>query len=92
MDHHGRGGSGPLSIGDWVTGLAEQASLLQAHGHPEARHYPVPRLWAETRIVRRRVNRELVNSAVLTQMAIASVLSKEAAKAFNKQIKALTER
>jgi hypothetical protein len=65
------------------------ASLLQAHGHTEARHYPVPRLWTETRIVRRRLNRDLANNAVLTQMAISGVLSKEGGKAFDKRIKTL---
>lgn len=62
-----------------------------AHGHPEARHYPVPMLWTETRIVRQRVNRELANQATLTQMAVGSILSKEAGKAFNKRIKQLLE-
>ncbi|AWY09488.1 tail protein [Ruegeria phage vB_RpoS-V16] len=66
-------------------------SLLMAHGHPEARHYPVPMLWTETRIVRQRVNREFANQAVLTQMAVGSILSKEAGKAFNRRIKQLLE-
>jgi hypothetical protein len=65
-------------------------SLLQAHGHPEARYYPVPYLWAETRIVRRRVNRDLANNAILTQMAVGSILSEKAGKAFQKRIKELT--
>lgn len=72
-------------------GLRESASLLTAHGHAEARHYPLPMLWAETELVRRRVNRELANSVILTQMAIGSILSKKAAKELNKRIKKLTE-
>ena len=72
-------------------GLREQVSLLVAHGHPEARRYPVPMLWTETRIVRSRLNRDLANSAVLTQMAILSVLSKKAGKAFDKRVKKLLE-
>ena len=65
-------------------------SLLQANGHPEARYYPVPNLWTETRIVRRRLNRDLANTAVLTQMAISAVLSKEGGKAFEKRLKQLS--
>lgn len=65
------------------------ASLLQAHGHTEARFYPVPVLWTETRIARRRVNRDLANNAVLTQMAINAVLTKEGGKTFTKRIKTL---
>lgn len=65
------------------------ASLLMAHGHIEARHYPVPMLWQETKIVRQRVNRELANEAVLTQMAVSAILSKKAGEAFDKQIRVL---
>lgn len=72
-------------------GLREMVSLLLAHGHPEARRYPVPMLWTETRLVRQRVNRELANSTILTQMAINSVLSEKAGKALTKRIKKLTE-
>ena len=64
--------------------------LLMAHGHPEARHYPVPMLWTETRIVRRRMNKELADNSTLTQMAISAVLSKDGRDAFNKNIKRLT--
>lgn len=60
-----------------------------AHGHIEARHYPVPLLWQETKIVRQRVNRELATEAVLTQMAVASILSKKAGDAFDKRIRTL---
>lgn len=66
-------------------------SLCQAHGHTEARHYPLPRLWWETELVRERVNRDLANSAVLTQMAIASVLSEKGGKAFQKHVRELTK-
>ena len=62
-----------------------------AHGHPEARHYPVPMLWQETQIVRRRVNRETANTAILTQMAISSILNKKAGEAFDKRVKQLLE-
>lgn len=62
-----------------------------AQGHPEARFYPLPMLWTETRIVTERLNRELANTAVLTQMAISSVLSEKGGKAFQKHIRKLTE-
>jgi len=65
------------------------ASLLQAHGHPNARRYPVPMLWTETRIVRRRVDRDLANNAIFTQLAISSILSKEGGKAFDERVKKL---
>lgn len=62
-----------------------------AHGHPEARHYPVPMLWQETQIVRRRVNRDTANTAILTQMAVSSILNKKAGEAFDKRVKQLLE-
>jgi len=67
------------------------ASLLQANGHPEARHYPVPNLWQETLIVRRRLNRDYVTTATLTQLAVGSILSEKTGKAFQKRISELTE-
>lgn len=66
-------------------------SLLLAHGHPEARRYPVSMVWQETELVRKRVNRDLANQGIITQLAIASVLSEKGGKAFQKQIKFLTE-
>lgn len=62
-----------------------------AHGHPEARHYPVPMLWQETKIVKQRVNRDHATQALLTRMAVSSVLSEKADKAFQKHIRDLTE-
>jgi hypothetical protein len=72
-------------------GLRRMVSLLQAHGHSEARFYPVPNLWLETKIVRQRVNRDLANSSILTQMAVSSMLSEKAGKAFDKRVKELLE-
>ena len=66
-------------------------SLLQAHGHPQARHYPVPYLWMETQIVRQRVNRDHATQATLLQLAVASIMSKDGGKLFQKRITALTE-
>lgn len=72
-------------------GLREQVNLLMAHGHPEARFYPVPVVWTEVGIVRTRLNREMASNAVLMQLAISSVLSEKAGKAFQKQVKKLSE-
>lgn len=62
-----------------------------AQGHPEARRYPLPVLWQETQIVRRRLNREIANEAIFTQMAIASILSEKAGKKFQARVKQLLE-
>lgn len=45
----------------------------------------------EARLVVERVNNGHVTTAVLLQMAVSGVLSKKANKAFQKQIKKLTE-
>ena len=74
-----------------MEGLRETASLLQDHGHPEARRYPLPMLWKEAEIVRRRLNRDYATTAVLTQLAVAGLLSEKAGGAFREQIKKLTE-
>lgn len=70
-------------------GLRESVSLLQAHGHPEARFYPVPMLWTETTLVRQRVNRQMATEAILVQHAVMSVLSEKGGKAFDEQVKKL---
>jgi len=62
-----------------------------AHGHPEARHYPVPMLSREAKIVTARVNRDHATQATMTRLAIASVLSKKASAQFEKQVKRLSE-
>lgn len=62
--------------------------MLLAHGHVDAYRYPLPVLWRETKIVRRRVNRDHVTQALLTQTAIASVFG---GKEFQKLIKTLSE-
>jgi hypothetical protein len=69
--------------------LREQASLLISHGHAEARRYPLPLLHAETRIARKRDNRALATEASLTQLAVMSVLSKEAGKDLGKRLQDL---
>lgn len=59
------------------------------HGHPEARLYPVPMVWMEVSIVRKRVNQELASSASLDQMVIASILSKQAGGKLKQRLKDL---
>lgn len=66
-------------------------SLLMSHGHPNARHYPVPMLWTEVRFAKRRENRRHATDAILTQMAINSALSEKGGKRFKEQITALTK-
>lgn len=90
MDEPGRADREPLSLKEWVAGLRASVSLLYANGHPEARHYPVPTLWMETKIVRKRLNNDFATSATLLQMAVAGVLSTDANTAFEKKIKELT--
>lgn len=89
MDGSDRGRREPLSLTNWIEGLGRDVSLLMAHGHLEARHYPVPMVWRETRIVRQRIEREMANTALLMQLTIGSVLSEDAGKEFKKQVRRL---
>ncbi len=59
------------------------------HGHPAARLYPVPMVWMEVKLVRERVNQELASNASLTQLVIASILSKKAGSKLQKRLKDL---
>ncbi len=62
-----------------------------AQGHSGARHYPVPMLWTEARIARRRVKRDRAEEAILTQMAVTSVISAKAGRAFKDRIAEMTK-
>lgn len=62
-----------------------------AHGHPRARHYPVSMLWEEARIARKRAARNRAEEALLTQMAVASVISEKAGKALKERITEMTK-
>jgi len=64
-------------------------SFLRAQGHPNAGRYPLATLWAEAALARRRINMELVSQALLTQGAVASLLSQEGGKAFNEMIEGM---
>ncbi len=59
------------------------------HGHPKARFYPVPMVWTEVRLVRERMNQELASDASLTQLVIASILSKKAGAKLKKRLSEL---
>lgn len=48
-------------------------------------------VWDETNLVVDRLNGQEATRAVLLQMAVSSVLSKEAGKKFDKMIKRMTE-
>jgi hypothetical protein len=64
---------------------------LLANGHPDAWEYPLGMVWDEARIVVDRDNGMEATRAVLLQLAVSSVLSKEGGKAFREQIEKLTE-
>lgn len=66
-------------------------SFLTSHGHHNASRYPIGTLLIETRLVEDQINQHMVTEALLTQAAIASVVSKEGGKAFQKLIKRLTD-
>lgn len=66
-------------------------SLLLANGHTQAHDYPLGMVWVEAELVVQRVNRQEADRATLLQMAVSSILSKKAAKAFDKATKRMTE-
>lgn len=70
-------------------GLRRQVSLLLANGHPHAPHYPVHRVWEEAALVAAHLNQQMVTGAILTQMAVASLLSKDAGREFQKLIQSM---
>lgn len=61
------------------------------HGHPEARHYPLGVVWDEAQLVVDRLNGLEATRALLTQMAVAALFSKEGAKTFQKMIKGFSD-
>lgn len=60
-----------------------------AHGHADARRYPLGMLADETSIVIERVNGATVTEASLLQNAVHGILSKKARDAFDKAIRSL---
>lgn len=71
--------------------MRRQVSLLLANGHPDARDYPVHRVWEEAELVVDRVNKDLSTETLLLQMAVSSLFSKEAGQEFQKIIKRLSD-
>jgi hypothetical protein len=64
-------------------------SLCLANGHTEPHKYPLGWLGDEAELIIQAQNNKIVTEAHLTQLAVASILSKEAGKAFTKELKAL---
>jgi hypothetical protein len=64
---------------------------LLANGHPEAPHYPIGVVWDEAQIVVGRDNRNFATTAILLQMAVSSMFSKDSAKEFNAKMKDLND-
>jgi hypothetical protein len=69
--------------------LREQVSLLLGAGHPDAPLYPVGMVSDEADLVAQRANVAEATRAVLLQMAVSSVLSKQADEQFQEVIKRL---
>jgi len=66
-------------------------SLLLEHGHPEARDYPAGMVTDEVELIVDRINQSTVTNTVLMQLAVGSILSKEAGAALSKVIKGLQD-
>ena len=64
--------------------------MLLANGHPDAPSYPIGRLWIEAEIVVDRINKHLADEALLTQLAVSTLMSESAGETFNDRIKDLT--
>lgn len=74
-----------------MIGIRKQVSLLMANGHPDARHYPIGLVWTEAEMVTNRINNDMATTALLNQMAVSSLFSKEGGEQFTKIIKELTD-
>jgi hypothetical protein len=72
-------------------GIRRQVSLLLSEGHADAPHYPIGMVWDESRLAVERINRFHATQAVLTQQAVASILSRDGQKEFKKTITGLNE-
>lgn len=66
-------------------------SFLASEGHVHADRYPLYVLWDEVLLAKKRVNSDIVTAALLTQMAVSSLFSKEAGESFSKMIKRLVD-
>lgn len=64
-------------------------SLLLANGHSHALKYPLGMLLDEERLVLKRINQAHATQAILTQLAVSGVLTKEAGAHFRKVVNGL---
>lgn len=64
--------------------------MLMEAGHPNAPFYAIGRVHDEAGLVEQRQSARIATDALLMQSAISSVLSKEARKAFTKDVKSLS--
>ncbi len=70
--------------------VREQVSLLLAAGHQHARRYPLATVGMEARIVRRRINNQIVTESTLMHACIGAVMNgKAGAKHYSGLIKEL---
>lgn len=67
------------------------ASLLLSAGHPDAYDYALGMLSDEASLVIERVNGQEATRATLLQVAVASVVSKDAGRLFRESIDRLTD-
>ena len=67
------------------------ANLLLSHGHPSCYDYPLSMLSDEAALVIERVNGQEATRATLLQIAVASVVSKDAGRLFRESIDRLTD-
>ena len=65
-------------------------SFLLTEGHIDARRYPLRMVWDEVRLARERVNSVIATQALLIQLVVGGMFSKESIETFNKTIKELT--
>jgi hypothetical protein len=63
--------------------------LLLDHGHADAAHYALGRLYDEANLVRERVNSLIITEGQLAQHGVAAILSAKARKAFSEMVKKL---
>jgi hypothetical protein len=56
----------------------------------EAHRYPLHAVWFEAELTAGHLNNQIATAAVLTQLAVSSMFSKKAGKAFENRIKELT--
>lgn len=60
-----------------------------AHGHADAIHYSLGRLYDENNLIIERVNGQIVTEAQLAQHGVGAILSTKARKAFAEMTKRL---